>query len=279
MPDCTGCTHGTCLTPQICQCNAGYVWESASVQCVPTCLGGCHNGDCVAPGTCVCHAGYDLHENEELCIPHCSAGCSNGECTAPEQCVCFANYRFANGSQHECEPICELSCRNGKCTEPNVCECHSGYVVADELRPHECHCGQYCVEIDGRCHCLDDEQRVSGYQLENDAQTICTRANCEHGFCASPFDCQCVEGFEKNENSTCVANNETCIDASTLCNGTAPEQCDCINGVCAANGTCFCLNGYQMSGKWANRCEPQCSQECVSCTCFPSVGRKNEYIF
>lgn len=264
VPDCHGCTHGTCITPQVCQCNVGYNWDSTNVQCVPWCSGGCHNGDCIAPEKCACHEGYTHHATESVCIPHCNDSCVNGECFDTNQCECFTGYVFSNGSQHECEPMCELSCKNGKCIEPNVCECHSGFVVADDTKPHECHCGQYCVTIDEKCHCLNDYQRVSGYRLHIDDPSICTKANCLNGFCATPNDCECIEGFEKDDNLECIPVNETCIDEPMLCNSTAPEMCDCINGVCATNGTCVCLNGYKMTEKWTNRCEPLCSEECVS---------------
>lgn len=184
-------------------------------------------------------------------------------CTEPNECECFYGYRPVNDSKTVCEPICEIPCINSVCVEPNTCECQSGYIVHDDNKPHECSCGKYCAEVDGRCHCLDEHQRVSAQQLLNDTG-ICSKSNCINGYCATPYQCECFDGFEKNENSICVGFNETCIDDPKLCNGTDVQGCDCINGICSSSGDCVCLNGFRMVAGRNDRCEPFCTKECVS---------------
>lgn len=183
-------------------------------------------------------------------------------------CNCNPGYEFVNGSTSECEPVCELSCKNAKCVEPNVCECHEGYSVKNETKPHECHCGLYCVEVDGMCHCLDEGQRVSGDHLRDSGSWSCSENTCQNGFCATPYDCECLDGFEKDEQSNCVAVEETCIDDPANCNGTDTATCNCINGVCISNNTCVCVNGFKMIDGHTNLCEPHCSLECRNGFCI-----------
>lgn len=120
------------------------------------------------------------------------------------------------------------------------------------------------MEIDGICHCLDTEHRVNGKRLRENETKICTEANCLNGFCSSPDNCECLDGYEKDENLLCAAVNETCIDDSGNCNVTFDRPCYCINGICTANGSCVCVNGFKMSENHNNQCEPECTKECVS---------------
>lgn len=267
-----GCTHGECVSPNICFCNDGYDWDTALLECVPFCDGKCHHGTCVQPEVCACDEGYTHHPSESVCIPHCDDGCVNGECTVTNgtsKCECSLGYQFANGSTSDCEPVCEMSCTNAKCVEPNVCECHEGYSVKNESLPHECHCGLYCVEVDGMCHCLDQGQRVGGDRLRDNISSICMENNCKNGICVTPYDCECLEGFEKDENFICVAANEICIDDPANCNGTTDTpMCSCINGVCSSNNTCICVNGFKMSDDRSDVCEPHCYKECQNGFCI-----------
>lgn len=285
-PSCGGCTHGTCKAPNICFCHPGYNWDAEIAECVPVCDGGCLNGKCIEPEKCQCEDGYEHHPNISICIPHCNASCVHGTCIETDKCECDFGYHFANGSQSVCEPFCEMSCKNAKCVEPNVCECHDGYSIADDNKPHECHCGLYCAEVDGMCHCLDEGQRVKGDQIRNNISSICTESNCENGVCLTPFECDCYEGFEKDENNKCAAVNETCIDEPSVCNGNDPDPhaCSCVNGICSANHTCVCVNGFKMSEGHTDLCEPHCSKECANgfcinpdaCECDPGYTIRNE---
>lgn len=88
-----------------------------------------------------------------------------------------------------------MSCKNAKCIEPNVCECHNGYTVLDDNQPYICQCGLYCAEIDGMCHCLNDEHRVDGETIRNNISAICTEDTCINGACLTPFDCEVFNHF------------------------------------------------------------------------------------
>lgn len=171
--------------------NPSYNWDSENAECVPVCDGECPNGKCIAPEKCECNDGFVHHPTESICTPNCSEPCVNGDCVATNKCECDLGHQFANGSQSICEPICEMSCKNAKCIEPNVCACTNGFLVADDSKPHECHCGLYCVEVDGYCHCLDEEHRVSGERIRRNISSICSESNCVNGFCMTPYDCEC----------------------------------------------------------------------------------------
>lgn len=244
------------------------MWDLEKTECTPFCAGNCHNGKCVAPEKCECDNGFEHHPTHSICIPHCVDACVHGQCIASNKCECDFGFHFVNESHSVCEPFCELSCENAKCVEPNVCECHNGYSVLDGNKPHECHCGLYCVEIDGMCHCLDEAQRVSAERIRNNISSICTESNCKNGVCLTPDDCECYDGFEKDENFQCVAFNETCIDDPSNCNGTDLHVCNCINGICAINQTCVCVNGFKMSEGHNDLCEPRCTKDCVNGFCI-----------
>ncbi|XP_031637797.1 fibrillin-2-like [Contarinia nasturtii] len=267
-PRCVGCAHGTCFAPSECLCNPGYNWDASLSECVPVCDGMCHNGKCISPEKCECNAGYIHHATISVCVPHCNETCVNGVCSGANKCECNYGYRFKNGSQTECEPICTDSCKNAKCVSPNVCECENGYEKMDENKPHECHCGQYCVEIDGQCHCLDDDDRLNGDVIRNNMSTICTANTCQNGRCITRHDCECYDGFEKDENSNCVASIEMCIDDPSDCKGDEVKTCNCINGICASNNTCICVNGFKMSEGHSDVCEPACNMNCVNGYCI-----------
>lgn len=262
VPHCDGCQNGDCTHPQFCICHAGYDWDSKRNECRPRCPENCPNGVCIAPDVCECNKGYILHPLSNLCIPHCSVPCHNGVCVAPDFCECKHGYHFINDSSTECEATCSFDCKNGKCVRPNVCACNEGY------KKHEnghCHCGKFCVEIDDRCHCLDESQRVKGLQLFD----TCDEDNCINGKCTSDWHCECLDGFVKNENNTCISN-DTCLEGECTPSedSSAPSRstilCECINGVCSTNNTCFCIGGYKISNKTANKCVPSCDLECVS---------------
>lgn len=267
-PKCVGCTYGSCISPNVCFCNQGYNWDMDALECVPVCDGNCHNGKCIAPNQCQCHEGFVHHPLHSVCVPNCNGGCVKGQCIAPNKCECDLGYKFINGSQSVCEPICEMSCKNAKCIDPNTCECHHGYTVLDDDKPHECHCGMYCAEIDGMCHCLDDDHRVNGDMIRNNYTAICTENSCENGVCLTPYDCDCYDGFEKDENLICTAVNETCIDDPANCNAGDSKTCNCINGICSLSNQCHCVNGFKMSEDLDNVCEPHCTKECVHGFCI-----------
>lgn len=227
----------------------------------------CEHGKCIAPNKCDCDQGYTHHSTLSLCIPHCEGGCTNGACINPNECECDKGYKHQNGSQNVCEPICELSCVNATCVAPDTCECHDGFSVHDENKQHECHCGPYCVMKDEMCHCLEEDLRVTGSQIRENFTAICSDSNCKNGVCLTPFSCECLDGFEKNENSTCVMVNETCVDEPELCHGNSTDEiCNCINGLCL-NNHCVCVQGYKESDVHDELCVPDCVGGCANGFC------------
>lgn len=126
-------------------------------------------------------------------------------------------------------------------------------------------CGLYCVQIDGKCHCLDESERFSGNQIRNYIDLLCTKSNCKNGFCLTPFYCECYDGFEKDENE--CKTNQTSTDDSPNSGGMLP--CNCINGICSNyTSTCVCVNGYKMFQDREDLCEPNCARECVNGFCI-----------
>lgn len=269
-PRCFGCENGECLEPMLCQCNAGYDWSSQAVGCVPRCSLGCgENSVCSSPEVCSCISGYKRLPVHNLCVPICNNDCKNGQCIAPHTCQCDEGYRSTNGTESQCEPICETPCENGKCVAPNVCECHENFKVHDENAPHLCHCGQYCVELNNTCHCLNETKLVRDRNVFYGDANNCTSETCVNGYCSSPTNCECIEGFEMNENKICVSFNETCVDdecSVTEASEIAEMKCSCINGICLHDKQCHCVNGYKMAQNSAKAdiCIPHCADECVS---------------
>lgn len=70
--------NGTCIAPNICQCNDGYFFEKNSKNvCKPFCENSCQNGFCVESNTCACYDGYKVIDDRRphVCAPICSQGC------------------------------------------------------------------------------------------------------------------------------------------------------------------------------------------------------------
>lgn len=167
-----------------------------------------------------------------------------------------------------------MSCLNAKCTEPNVCECNDGFISHDKDKPHECHCGKFCVHIEDKCVCLEESQRVKGHRLY-EYETIsseCNSGNCVNGYCSDDAKCECFVGYLKFDDFTCVAN-DTCLEQTndgscSRVDNSEPSRstiiCECINGICLSNNTCACIGNYQISPKNPNKCIPVCDRECVS---------------
>lgn len=182
------------------------------------------------------------------------------------KCECNDGYVYSDES-HACEPICTPPCENANCIEPNMCECNQGYTVFDHEKPNECQCGMYCVETNDECRCLNEEQRINGYLIENDASYLCTEIMSPNG---TPItSCSCLNGFYSS-NKTCVcANGYKMRDGfDDLCEPLCENGC--VNGVCDEPSKCQCTNGYELS-KNKNEthiCYPICESGCGNGTCI-----------
>ncbi|KAH8273876.1 hypothetical protein KR044_002456 [Drosophila immigrans] len=76
--------------------------------------------------------------------------------------------------------------------------------------------------------------------------TVCRPiCGCQNGVCRVPGECDCFEGFVKNDNGDCVF-------ACPL---------DCQNGRCFLDGSCQCDPGYTLD-ETRSFCRPICSTGC-----------------
>ncbi|XP_073823607.1 nimrod B1 [Musca autumnalis] len=148
-------------------------------------------------------------------------------------------------------------------------------------------------KADGNLKCIPDCSKVSP-------------DNCRHGFCRSPQQCECFEGFTKNSGGNCVhicpvgcENGRCLLSGVCLCNPgyiLDPEtrkycipECGHVpcgtNQICVAPGECRCRKGYE----WlqALGCQPMCQPHCGygrciaprECECFPGyIKRKGREI-
>lgn len=81
--------------------------------------------------------------------------------------------------------------------------------------------------------------------------------NCLNGFCHSPQQCQCYDGYVKNDLGECI---ETC-------------PISCQNGQCFLNGTCLCHSGYSLDPSTRQFCRPNCPQTCGTHQICESPGK------
>ncbi|KAH8351954.1 hypothetical protein KR084_000856 [Drosophila pseudotakahashii] len=76
--------------------------------------------------------------------------------------------------------------------------------------------------------------------------TVCrAQCGCQNGGCRIPGECECYEGFVKNDNGDCVF-------ACPL---------GCQNGQCFLDGSCQCDPGYKLD-ETRRFCRPICSSGC-----------------
>ncbi|KAH8276037.1 hypothetical protein KR026_000736 [Drosophila bipectinata] len=78
--------------------------------------------------------------------------------------------------------------------------------------------------------------------------TVCRpKCGCQNGSCRAPGECECYEGFVRNDNGDCVF-------ACPL---------GCQNGRCYLDGSCQCDPGYKLDES-RRFCRPICSNGCGS---------------
>ncbi|XP_017056730.2 multiple epidermal growth factor-like domains protein 10 isoform X2 [Drosophila ficusphila] len=320
QPVCEGkCpTNGFCNAPNQCKCYEGY----GGSDCHPLCPQACGKNEfCGSPGRCSCQNGYHRSSSGGNCLPICSAGCGDFSfCSAPGKCECLPSYEML-GNGTACQPICEPKCgKNSHCLQPDLCSCLEGY-VADDLgdckpscsacpengiciSPEVCACDPGYVMRDNRCEpfcespCGDYEQCVApnecqcypGYEIageEKKCQPKCS-SGCPNGFCFSPEQCACKEGYLMGPNSTCepqcrlkcvhgrctqpdVCECETGYrfreDSQHVCQAVC--EAGCRNGDCVAPNICICHGGYQPNDPDPTKsiCQPVCQTACVNATC------------
>ncbi|XP_058060591.1 tenascin-X-like [Anopheles bellator] len=263
------CRNGTCVLPERCECNAGFVFVNGSTshcrveeelrqEAHERCVALCENGECHGD-QCFCMLGYKAPAGEPFrCQPICERSCEKGECAGNDRCRCWEGYGLSPGDDHRCDPVCDPECVNGRCVAPDECSCDAGYVRSDteaanvclkEETPEErlsrmrqaecqleCHNG-WCE--DGECRCWEGFRQAQDNPL--DCGPFCEKP-CEFGRCIGNNSCECIEQYELVEPFVC----------GPIC------EMDCVNGFCGAPGRCQCHDGYVQSAGAENTCEPVC---------------------
>lgn len=203
-----------------CVCAEGY--KSVDGVCQPICNQGCLYGTCVHPNVCKCDFGYVGHNCSIAC--KCSG---HSDCAGPNQLdVCIECKNHTKGAQCEkCEKFYVK--KNGKCESCNsFCNTHSNVCVASDLKDfngtieeldeivHEgplssdavcLNCGNFTS--DQRCdNCLRGYFRGSTILTEP-----CRRCNCNgHGDNCDPVTgekCNCGNNTESDH--TCPTSSSS----------------------------------------------------------------------
>ncbi|XP_029160414.1 fibrillin-2-like [Nylanderia fulva] len=279
VPVCTnGCINGTCVEPEVCSCNEGYLMDSDGFTCRPACDEECERnyGYCYEPHVCSCLPGYKkIDNNSSSCEPVCDRACINGYCAAPNVCKCIDSYEIKQSDRFTCTPKCE-TCRSGACLASNVCICKMGY--APKLISCEPRKMGTCNAPEG-CSCNDD------YELRNGSskyvcEPICE--NCNNGTCNAPGVCVCDEGFVY-DNQTRVCKPHCTIPCGPNEKCTSPNTCTCSQGYrfnTKLSQELLSTTGSQINGenkKPQSQCVPVCDFECINGTCTaPNVCTCNE---
>lgn len=161
----------------------------------------CDNGHCSDSNECICNAGFELHENG-TCTKICSLSCKFGRCLN-NGCQCDTGYALSKDDPEVCEPVCDPECLNGICSDLHQCICNEEF---------ELHLNGSCIEkckiscsfgecLNNKCKCID------GYSLSEDSSTICEpicNTDCKNGDCEAPDRCKCWEGYEQQDQFTCL---------------------------------------------------------------------------
>jgi len=259
------CIHGTCVSPDTCQCDTGFGGKDCSKFCEPGRWGpGCqrtcpcqHGATCdPVSGACTCAPGY----HGPLCATRCDEGryglhcaetcrCQNGgECDhVSGACRCAKGWRGAlcdtpcppglHGS--DCASTCQ--CQNkGSCNPVDgACKCSPGWEGAVCANP--CPSGTYGPGCGQKCECYNGAgcDHVSG------------TCHCPRGYTGDRCELECPEGRYGQD---------------------CEEQCECEHGgrCDIVTGRCHCQQGWRGDSCQERICAreelygPQCS---LICTC------------
>ena len=148
---------------------------------------------------------------------------------------------------------------NGKCVKPtsDECECKNGFSdernrnVCEDINEcwldHGCDTNSTCINLDGSYNCVCN----SGYV--GDGKT-CVKGKCTEDLCpqneqcASPttLDCECRDGFERNQTSRicvdideCSMNERVCDENAYCVNTDGSFKCRCRKGFFGNGLSCF----------------------------------------
>lgn len=238
VPICTqGCVRGTCIEPNVCECDFGYVGANCSIQC--QCNG---HSNCVGPDKldeCLqCH-NNTMGEQCDKCKPlFVGNPKNNGQCVPCLQyCnghsdICVAQDAeppVKNMTRSELEsyltegPMSDAVClRCANKTDGNQCEgCILGNFrgsdnLQDACRPCECHGhGDICDPVSGeKCNCgnnTESDPTCSASSSKNSAQ-LCWKVQCSK--CRESYMGNPIDGHQCYKQIT--VESRMCFDAKPI---------------------------------------------------------------
>ena len=177
----------------------------------------------------------------------------------------------------EVEPLCST---NSDCTgehqtcntETGRCECGPGFKFGSDGT-----CYEKCMQFGEQLFCSNDL-----YECLDDGlchkKTNCEPECTEHSHCnTDTLQCDCDEGFVKNENGNCVV--DLCLQNSVVCDG-PNVSCNGITGICE------CDEGYQnyIEGQGCSKDENPCTPLAGKCeepnrnVCIPTGVNDGEFV-
>ena len=275
-----------------CVCIPGYVFSSATGQCVLQ-SSNCGSNYVFVNGNCVCPSGFGVINN--LCLT-CPA---NSFVNNVGNCQCVAGYLLSSTTlscvlQNNCFP-------NSRPNAQGQCICNDGfYNSGNQCIPHTCQngmvfngvscvcpTGQFMDSITNQCtFCNGFGQAVQGNTCVCSSTFFPTSTGCQPCPANSIYNsasrqCTCLSGFTLVNNQ--CTNIPSCPQGAQW--NAVTSACQCltqghfiINNVCAPcpansqwNGTaCQCQSGFVLSG---NSCIVSCAVGSTwngqSCVCQP----------
>ncbi|XP_012063821.1 PREDICTED: multiple epidermal growth factor-like domains protein 8 [Atta cephalotes] len=254
VPMCTqGCVRGTCVKPDLCRCDFGYVGSNCSIQC--QCNG---HSDCAGPDkldNCTkCH-NNTMGKQCEKCLPlYVGNPADNGQCV-PCLEYCNGHTRICINDnvtvpdpnsvdkmsieklsrQLEEGPVAKAKCINcGNNTRGDKCgECMTGYFrgtedLRDVCRPCECHGhGFTCDPVTGeKCNCGNNTESepscmsgpIKGTNMGGTPCWMVQCSKCRENYAGTPtMGHQCYK--------TVTVDNKMCFDSKLIASYVSFDEC------------------------------------------------------
>lgn len=220
----------------------------------------------------VCALGYYLDSTDNVCLPcstlvtHCSRCSADGK-----TCYSCADGRIlktattGQSTTQECfisqQSLCDAVPNCGLCTITDLvitCDvCMSGYFL--QASSHSCvKCSENCVHCSAESTCAfcQDNYTLSSSSSPSTC-TASTIQNCDLCYDASTCN-TCSNGFYRNDEGTCIQDNQ--------CNIAGCKECNQDQSTCTK-----CYKGYYLTGKTCTLCSAGIPN-CISCDAPSTAG-------